>query len=127
MHPITPSPCHPVTPSPDEPTAGKPARYTGCHPTTPLPDEPTAGKPARDTGCSSAAPASFDRRAMVVGGAVAVAGVLGYRLLMGAMRPREPVFLAREPSYDGPLERTIQDGLLAVEFDPASVRGRRVL
>ena len=42
------------------------------------------------------------------------------------MRPGT-VFLGREPSYDGPLERTIKDGLLAVEFDPASVRGRRVL
>ncbi|MFZ5829722.1 MAG: DUF362 domain-containing protein, partial [Planctomycetota bacterium] len=38
-----------------------------------------------------------------------------------------PVFLAREQRYDGPLATTIADGLAAVGFDPATVRGRRVL
>ena len=29
--------------------------------------------------------------------------------------------------YDGPLERTIRDGLLSVGFDPATINGRKVL
>jgi uncharacterized protein (DUF362 family) len=64
---------------------------------------------------------------MLIGTAAATAGILGYPLLRRITRPKEPVFLGREPSYGGSLTRTIQDGLAAVEFDPAWVRGRRVL
>lgn len=42
-------------------------------------------------------------------------------------RSNAPVFVARYQRYDGPLEQTIREGLLAVGFDPAAIRGRRVL
>jgi uncharacterized protein (DUF362 family) len=36
-------------------------------------------------------------------------------------------FVARGQRYDGPLERTIRDGLLATGFQPAQIVGKRVL
>ncbi|MGC4006460.1 MAG: DUF362 domain-containing protein [Pirellulales bacterium] len=40
---------------------------------------------------------------------------------------RAEVFVAKNQRYDGDLVRTMRDGLLAVGFDPAAVRGKRVL
>jgi uncharacterized protein (DUF362 family) len=37
------------------------------------------------------------------------------------------VFLARGQRYDGPLEQTIADGLIATGVEPAALRGRKVL
>ena len=64
---------------------------------------------------------------MLIGTAAAAAGIFGYPLLRRITHPKEAVFLGRGQSYDGSLARTIRDGLLGVEFDPASVYGRRVL
>ena len=79
----------------------------------------------------AAAPAcrTFSRRAVLAGlGLLAAgAGVLGYPLVRRAAQTPQPVFLARRQRYDGSLVRTIRDGLEAVEFDFAWVRGRRVL
>ena len=72
-------------------------------------------------------PTALDRRAVLIGAAAAAVGVLGYPLLRRLTRSNQPVFLARGLSYEGPLARTMRDGLLAVGFDPASVDGRRVL
>jgi uncharacterized protein (DUF362 family) len=43
------------------------------------------------------------------------------------MQQRAAVFVARNQRYDGPLEQTIRDGLLATGFEPAAIRGKRVL
>ena len=40
------------------------------------------------------------------------------------MRMTAPVFVARNQRYDGPLEQTIRDGLMATGFDPPGVRGK---
>lgn len=64
---------------------------------------------------------------MLFGAAAAAGGVLAYPVLRRLTRSNQPVFLARGQSYDGPLARTIRDGLLAVGFEPASVDGRTVL
>lgn len=69
----------------------------------------------------------IDRRALLVGGGLAAAGLLGYRLVRDLLRERASVFIARGQSYDGPLARTIRDGLLASGIDPTTVRGKRVL
>ena len=69
----------------------------------------------------------IDRRALLIGGGLAAAGMLGVPLVRRLWKPRTPVFLARDQRYDGPLEQTIRDGLLAVGLDPAEVRGKRVL
>ncbi len=69
----------------------------------------------------------FDRRALLVGGGVALAGVAGYSVLRDVGKPRAAVFVARSQRYDGPLTRTIADGLTATGLEPGSVRGKRVL
>ena len=78
-------------------------------------------------GAQPAPRKTFDRRALLVGGGAAAAGALAYpygrQLAMG----RSPVFIARNQSYNGPLEQTIRDGLLAVGIDPVAYKGRRVL
>jgi uncharacterized protein (DUF362 family) len=72
-------------------------------------------------------PLRFNRRALVLGGGAAVAGLLGYPLLRRAFAKRGTAFVARGQSYDGPLEQTIRDGLLATGFEPAHIAGKRVL
>ncbi len=69
----------------------------------------------------------FDRRAMLVASGVAAAGIIGLPLLHRALQMAAPVFIARHQRYDGPIEQTIRDGLLATGFDPATVRGKTVL
>lgn len=76
-------------------------------------------------GPSSPAP-TMDRRCLLVGSAAAAAGVIGVAVARRLWR-QQPVFLARDQRYDGPLTETIREGLTAVGFDAAWVRGRRVL
>jgi len=72
-------------------------------------------------------PPTFDRRALLIGAGVATAGVIAYPLIRGALTPPQAVFLARNQRYDGSLEQTIRDGLIATGIDPALLAGRRVL
>ena len=69
----------------------------------------------------------FDRRALLVGGGAATVGYLAYPTLRQATRGMSSVFVAKNQKYDGPLEKTIGDGLLAVGVDPATYKGKRVL
>jgi uncharacterized protein (DUF362 family) len=69
----------------------------------------------------------LDRRALLVASGTAAVGILGYPLVRGALEAKKPVFLASGQRYDGPLEQTIRDGLLATGIEPAMLRGRRVL
>ena len=69
----------------------------------------------------------LNRRNLLLGGAVAAAGVVGYRGIRRALLDRASVFIARDQDYDGSLVGTIRDGLLASGLDAGWVRGRRVL
>ncbi len=72
-------------------------------------------------------PRQLNRRRLLVGSGAAVAGVLAWRAARGLCQTRQPVFVARNQQYHGPIARTIRDGLIAVGFDPRWVRGRTVL
>jgi uncharacterized protein (DUF362 family) len=81
-----------------------------------------------DLPATSSRSVTLDRRALLVGTGVAAAGLIGgYPILRRLLAAREPVFLARDQRYDGPLAATIRKGLRAVGLDPAPLRGRRVL
>lgn len=67
------------------------------------------------------------RRAFLAGSGLLAAGAFGYPLVQRLWQTPQPVFLARGQRYDGSLVETIRDGLDAVGFDFAWVRGRRVL
>ncbi|MCA9188120.1 MAG: DUF362 domain-containing protein [Planctomycetales bacterium] len=67
-----------------------------------------------------------DRRALLVGGASALA-TAGLAWLGWQSRPQTPVFLAGNQRYDQDLTRTIRDGLLATGLQPESLQGKRVL
>jgi uncharacterized protein (DUF362 family) len=69
----------------------------------------------------------FDRRALLVATGAAVAGLITLPLVRRAMQMTAPVFIATSQRYEGPLERTIRDGLIATGLDPLAVRGKRVL
>jgi len=68
-----------------------------------------------------------DRRALLIGAGATLAGVAALPFLRRALHDNASVFVARNQRYDGPLERTIRDGLLATGLDPAALPGRRVL
>jgi len=84
-------------------------------------------KPVESNNHGENAPSQFDRRALLVGAGLATAGVIAYPFVRDALVQPQPVFLARGQRYDGPLVRTIRDGLFAVGFDPAPIAGRKVL
>ncbi|HUY91760.1 MAG TPA: DUF362 domain-containing protein [Pirellulales bacterium] len=70
---------------------------------------------------------ALDRRALLVGGGTAVAGALAYGWMKARRQTPTPVFVAKGQRYDGPIEQTIRDGLLACGLDPQRLAGRRVL
>jgi uncharacterized protein (DUF362 family) len=70
----------------------------------------------------------INRRQVVVGGVLAgAAGLVALPLQRRLSRGRAAVFVARNQRYDGPLARTIEDGLIATGLDTARLRGKRVL
>ena len=70
---------------------------------------------------------SVDRRVLLAGGSLAAAGLIGYPVVRDLLRGQTPVFIARGQRYDGPLCRTIRDGLAACGLQPSELRGKRVL
>ncbi len=78
--------------------------------------------PAPDHG-----PPGFDRRALLIGGSLAAAGVWGAACVTQGLRSKSAVFVADQQTYDGPLVTTIRDGLAAAGLDLAALRGKRVL
>ncbi|MBS0207470.1 MAG: DUF362 domain-containing protein [Planctomycetes bacterium] len=74
-----------------------------------------------------------DRRALIVGGGAAAAGLLGVAWWRGKLHrifggsTQAGVFVARNQRYDGPLEQTIRDGLIASGIVAETMRGLRVL
>ncbi|MEX2176005.1 MAG: DUF362 domain-containing protein [Pirellulaceae bacterium] len=69
----------------------------------------------------------FNRRTWLVGGGATAAALVGAGVVRHWFRQRASVFIAQGQRYDGPLVRTIRDGLLASGLSPDSVRGKRVL
>ena len=69
----------------------------------------------------------IDRRTMLIASGAAVAGLAGLLLVRRATRLTAPVFIARNQRYDGPLEQTIRDGLVATGLDLKSLAGKTVL
>ncbi|MEZ6137328.1 MAG: DUF362 domain-containing protein [Pirellulaceae bacterium] len=66
------------------------------------------------------------RRKFIVGGS-AIAAATASAAYWHQQSSKQSVFIARNQKYGGALVPTIRDGLLACDFDPASVRGKRVL
>jgi uncharacterized protein (DUF362 family) len=69
----------------------------------------------------------FSRRSLLIGAGAGLAGLVAFPYLRHALRMKAPVFVARNQRYDGPLEQTIREGLIATGLDPAGLRGKRVL
>lgn len=69
----------------------------------------------------------LDRRSLLVGGGVAALGLAAFAGVRNWLQKPEPVFVAKNQSYDGNLRRTIRDGLLAVGMTAETIRGKRVL
>ena len=82
---------------------------------------------ATPTTAQAPAPLQTDRRALLVGAGLAAAGIVALPFLRRAWYDSSAVFVARNQRYDGPLEQTIRDGLLATGFDAAGIRGCKVL
>ena len=72
-------------------------------------------------------PPKIGRRALLAAGAGAATAALAASWMREWLAEPAPVFLARGQRYDGPLEQTIADGLVATGIEPASLRGRKVL
>ncbi|KAA1262273.1 hypothetical protein LF1_48360 [Rubripirellula obstinata] len=68
-----------------------------------------------------------DRRKFFITGAATAAAAVGTAYVSSSYRSSSDVFIAKNQKYSGELVRTIRDGLLACEFDPATIRGKRVL
>src|SRR5262245_51410449 len=67
------------------------------------------------------------RRGLVFGGGASLAWLGAYPIVRRWFRPTAGVFIARGQRYDGPLEQTIRDGLLAAGLNAADLRQKRVL
>ena len=82
-----------------------------------------------DTSSPDSSTAKFDRRALLVGAGAAAVGFMGCPAAQNLITPvkNSSVFVASGQRYDGPLEQTIRDGLLATGLDPALLRGAKVL
>ena len=70
---------------------------------------------------------TLDRRSLLIGSGVVLAGLATYGVARKLLRNNEPVFIASGQRYDGSLERTIRDGFLATGLMPEQLRGKRVL
>lgn len=79
------------------------------------------------TDPSSAHPPQIDRRALLVGGGAAFAGLLGFAGVREMTASRSRLFLAGGQDYSGDLVRTIRDGLSAVQLNTAELAGKTVL
>jgi uncharacterized protein (DUF362 family) len=69
----------------------------------------------------------FNRRTLLVGAGTAAVGLATFGLFRDRFGPKASAFVASGQRYDGGLERTIRDGLLATDFVPEQFRGKRVL
>ena len=70
---------------------------------------------------------TLDRRSLLIGSGVALAGLATFGIARKVFQRNEPVFIAAGQRYGGSLERTIRDGFLATGLVPEQLRGKRVL
>lgn len=70
---------------------------------------------------------NVSRRTLLVGGGLAAAGIVLTQQVRLMLRGRGSCFIAKNQKYDGPLERTIRDGLVACGLDPLQIKDKRVL
>lgn len=91
-----------------------------------MPHSLTAEHLPKAATCAGDSPHRIQRRALLASG-LAIAGVCGLPLLRRAWAARESVFVVGGQRYDGPLEQTIRDGLIAVDIEPAAWRGKHVV
>ncbi|TWU41231.1 hypothetical protein Q31b_26700 [Novipirellula aureliae] len=68
-----------------------------------------------------------DRRGFLIASAATAATAAGAAVWYQRTHPSSDVFIAKNQTYHGDLVRTIRDGLIACQFDPATIRGKRVL
>lgn len=70
---------------------------------------------------------NVSRRTLLVGGGLAAVGIVLTQQIRLLMRGRGSCFIAKNQRYDGPLERTISDGLVACGLDPQQMKGKKIL
>ncbi|MBI3837344.1 MAG: DUF362 domain-containing protein [Planctomycetia bacterium] len=69
----------------------------------------------------------FDRRSLLIGTGAALAGLVSFPYLRRALQMKAAVFVASNQRYDGPLEQTIREGLIASGLEPTGLHGKKVL
>lgn len=67
------------------------------------------------------------RQALLAGGAAVAAGAVVISRTRVRRWPKQAVFIAAGQRYDGPLRRTIEEGLQACGIEPPTLRGMRIL
>jgi len=77
--------------------------------------------------CQNSHSPKCNRRAWLLGAGATAVGLAGAGLANRYLRRPAPVFVARNQKYSGRLAYTIREGFKAVGFEPARIRGRRVL
>ena len=70
---------------------------------------------------------NVDRRALLLGGTAAVAGLSALPLARSWWQPRASVFIARGQEYSGPLVTTLRDGLESIGVRGETLRGKRII
>ncbi|MAR09517.1 MAG: iron-sulfur cluster-binding protein [Blastopirellula sp.] len=75
----------------------------------------------------SASTVEFNRRAWLLGGGLAAAGLIGAPLVHDLLKQRADVFIARHQKYDGDLAATMRAGLRASGLETHQLKGKRVL
>jgi uncharacterized protein (DUF362 family) len=79
---------------------------------------------------SSSEHGTVKRRSLLLAGGIAAAGAVGYAgypLVRQVAAGRSSVFIAKNQKYDGPLAKTIEDGLTSVGLNLPHLKGKRVL
>ncbi len=109
---------------------GRAGRRFAVDPARPPARSPDAmSAPTNETAAPAASSHAeqLDRRSLLIGAGAALAALAAWPLVRRAMQMTAGVFVARNQRYDGPIEQTIRDGLLATGFNPAGLTGKRVL
>jgi uncharacterized protein (DUF362 family) len=88
---------------------------------------PCGGTRTQEFHLSQSPVQTIDRRTLLIGTGTTLAAVAGFKTWQHLTEPKAEVFVARHQRYDGPLQTTIRDGLLASGFQPEQIRGKRVL
>lgn len=83
--------------------------------------------PCNNNGPRFPSEISVNRRSLLVGSALAAAGLLAGSTVRDLWADRAAVFVARNQSYDKDLIQSIRDGLIATGLEPHQLPGKKVL